>query len=127
MKGIFLRLYLHERHKHHHELLYEWVLQEAKKLGIHGGTVFRAVAGFGHHGRVHFQHFYELAGELTMQVDFLVTDAEAEKLLDAIRNEDIRLLYMKVPVEFDVINPDASDAAEFAAEVTSRSSAERNS
>ena len=114
MNGIFLRLYLHEEHKHHHQLLYEWLLQQAKKLGIHGGTVFRAVAGFGHHGKLHFQHFYELAGDLTMQVDFLVTEEEAERLLATIKHEGVRLLYMKVPVVLGVINPDASDAPEFA-------------
>lgn len=113
MKGIFLRLYLHEDLKHRHQLLYEWILEMAKKLGIHGGTAFRAIAGFGRHGKLHFQHFYELAGDLTMQIDFLVTDEEADKLLAAIEQEGVRLLYMKVPVTFGVLNPDASDAKEF--------------
>ena len=115
MRGIFLRFYVHEDHKHHHQLLYEWLLQEAKKSGIHGGTVFRAVAGFGHHGRLHFQHFYELAGDLPMQLDFLVTEQEADKLFATIRREGVRVFYMKVPVAFGVINPDASDAPELAA------------
>src|SRR5690349_234393 len=57
MDGLFLRFYVHENRKHRHVLLYEWLLEEAKKLGIHGGTAFRAVAGFGHHGTLHFQHF----------------------------------------------------------------------
>ena len=30
--------------------LYEWLLEEAKAMGVHGGSVFRAIAGFGRHG-----------------------------------------------------------------------------
>ncbi len=114
-KGVFLRFYMHEGHRHRHHLLHEWLLQEAKKLGIHGGTVFRAVAGFGHHGTLHFQHFYELAGDLTMQIDFLVTEEEATKLCQVIKDEGARLLYMKVPVTFGVINPDAADEHDLSA------------
>jgi hypothetical protein len=47
-----------------------------------------------------------------MQLDFVVTDEEAERLLDVIRNEGVRVFYMKVPAEFGVINPDSTDAPE---------------
>ena len=109
MKGIFLRFYMLEKHKHHHIPVYTWLLQQARKLGIHGGTAFRAVAGFGHHGRFHFDHFFELQGELPVQLDFVVTEVEAEKLLAVIKTAGVRLFYMKVPVEFGVLNPDPSD------------------
>jgi PII-like signaling protein len=116
MKGLFLRFYVQENREHRHILLYEWLLEEAKKLGIQGGTAFRAVAGFGHHGTLHFQHFFELAGDLTMQLDFLVSEEEAQRLLDVIRKEGIRVFYMKVPVEFGVLNPDPLDARAIATE-----------
>ncbi|HEX9585610.1 MAG TPA: DUF190 domain-containing protein [Gammaproteobacteria bacterium] len=119
MKGLFLRFYRHENRKYRHVLLYEWLLGEAKKLGIHGGTAFRAVAGFGHHGTLHFQHFFELAGDLTMQFDFLVSEEKAQRLFDVIKKEKIRVLYRKVPVQFGVLNPDPSDAPELAAESAS--------
>ena len=45
MKGTLLRFYVHENRKHHHILLYEWLLEHAKKTGIHGGSAFRAIAG----------------------------------------------------------------------------------
>lgn len=92
MKGLFLRFYLHENRRHRHVLLYEWLLEEAKKLGIHGGTAFRAVAGFGHHGALHFHYFFELAADLTMQLDFLVSEEEAQHLFDVIRREKIPVL-----------------------------------
>ena len=53
--------------------------EEAKKIGIHGGSAFRAIAGFGRHGVLHEQHFFELAGEMTIEVEFIVNDDEAQK------------------------------------------------
>ena len=51
MKGTLLRFYVHENRKHHHILLYEWLLEQAKKQGMQGGSAFRSIAGFGRHGR----------------------------------------------------------------------------
>lgn len=109
MKGIFLRFYMLEKHKHRHHPVYEWLLEEARKLGIHGGTAFRAVAGFGHHGKLHFDHFFELQGDLPVQLDFVVTEEEADHLLSVIAKEHVRLFYLKVPAEFGVLNPNQSD------------------
>jgi len=100
MNGSYLRFYVHENRKHRGILLYEWLLETAKNSGIHGGSAFRAIAGFGRHGVLHEQHFFELAGDLTIEVEFVVTDEEAAKLLDLIRREHIRLFYAKVPAEF---------------------------
>lgn len=38
MNGHFLKLYVAPNTKHHSKLLYEWVLEEAKALGIPGGV-----------------------------------------------------------------------------------------
>ena len=103
MKGTLLRFYVHENRKHHHILLYEWLLEQAKKLGIHGGSAFRAIAGFGRHGVLHEEHFFELAGDLTVAIDFAVTDEEAERLLGLIRNQRIHTFYVRVPIEFGAV------------------------
>lgn len=102
MKGTYLRFYMHENRKHHHILLYEWLLEQAKKSGIHGGSAFRAIAGYGRHGVLHEQHFFELAGDLTVTVEFLLSDDEAQNLLDLIEREEVRVFYAKFPVEFGV-------------------------
>jgi len=64
-----LKFYVHEHRRHHGILLYEWLLERAKKLGIHGGSAFRAIAGFGRHGILHEDHFFELAGNLPVEFD----------------------------------------------------------
>jgi PII-like signaling protein len=109
MQGAFLRFYVHEGHRHHHRLVWEWLLERANKIGIRGGSAFRAMAGFGRHHMLHEQRFFELAGTLTVEVEFVVTDEEAQELLDLIKRENIRLFYAHVPAEFGVVNPDTQD------------------
>jgi uncharacterized protein len=103
MNGTLLRFYVHENRKHDHILLYEWLLEHAKKLGIHGGSAFRAIAGFGRHGVLHEEHFFELAGDMTVAIDFAVTDAEADQLLALVREENVRLFYTRIPIEYGIV------------------------
>ena len=104
MKGVYLRFYMQENRKHQHILLYEWLLERAKQLGIHGGSAFRAIAGFGRHGVLHEQHFFELAGDLPVEVEFLVSEQEAEALLAFLRTEKINVVYARTVAEIGVIN-----------------------
>ena len=103
MNGTLLRFYVHENRKHRRILLYEYLLEQAKRLGIHGGSAFRAIAGFGRHGILHEEHFFELASDLTVEIDFAVSDDEAERLLDFIRDERISIFYVRMPIVFGVI------------------------
>ena len=108
MDGSFLRFYVHEDHRHHGHLVWEWLLEQANKLGVRGGSAFRAMAGFGRHHMLHEARFFELAG-LTVEVEFIVTEEEANKLLELLRKEEIRLFYARIPARFGVINPDPQD------------------
>ena len=109
MQGCFLRFYVHEGDRHHGRPVWEWLLEQANKLGIRGGSAFRAMAGFGRHHVLRENHFFELAGTLTVEVEFIVTDEESRQLLELFRREKIRLFYAYIPARFGVINPDASD------------------
>jgi len=42
-------------------------------------------------------------------VEFIVTPEEAQKLLDLLHEEKVRLFYAYTPARFGVINPDDSD------------------
>ncbi|HEU4653793.1 MAG TPA: DUF190 domain-containing protein [Steroidobacteraceae bacterium] len=109
MEGSFLRFYVHEGQRHGHALTWQWLLEQACKLGIRGGSAFRAMAGFGRHHTLHEQQFFELAGSLTVEVEFIVSDAEAQQLIDLVRREDIRMFYARMPAQFDCLNPDSSN------------------
>lgn len=107
MKGTYLKFYVHENRKHHTILVYEWLLEHAKKIGIHGGSAFKAIAGFGRHGVLHEEHFFELEGDLPVEVVFMLNDDEAEQFLEMIRNEGLALFYVRMPAEYGVINGEA--------------------
>ncbi|HEX3098723.1 MAG TPA: hypothetical protein VHQ02_13465 [Usitatibacter sp.] len=51
----------------------------------------------------HEAKFFELAGDLTVEVEFMVADDEAAKLLEAVRAAGVRTLFARVPAEFGVI------------------------
>jgi len=109
MSGSFLRFYVHEGDRCHHQLVWEWLLQQANKLGIRGGSAFKAMAGFGRHHVLHEATFFELAGSLAVEIEFIVTEEEAQKLLALLHKEKIRLFYAHIPARFGVINPDRND------------------
>jgi PII-like signaling protein len=96
---ILLSFYISEKQRHNSMPMYEWLLEEAKAMGAHGGSVFRAIAGFGRHGRMHEETFFELAGELAVKVEFIVDDALAEQLHEKIRSQGLQLFYVKQPVQ----------------------------
>lgn len=102
VNGTYLRFYMHENRKHQGILLYEWLLETAKKAGVHGGSAFRAIAGYGRHGVLHEQHFFELAGDLAVEVEFLVSDAEADMLIERLAREQVRVFYARVPARFGI-------------------------
>jgi PII-like signaling protein len=107
MQGVYLKFYVQENRRHHGILAYEWLLETARKLGIHGGSAFRAIAGFGRHGRLHEEHFFELAGDLSVEVGFALAEQEARTLLDHLAGEELALFYIKVPLEMGVVGDDA--------------------
>jgi PII-like signaling protein len=100
MDGSFLRFYVHENERLHGQLAWEWLLQRANALGIRGGSAFRAVAGFGRDHRLHEERFFELAGTVTIEVEFIVTDDEARQLLELVAGEGLRLFYARTPAHF---------------------------
>jgi PII-like signaling protein len=103
MIGCSLRFYLHENQKLHGQLLYEWLLDEARAQGIHGGSAFRAISGFGRHGVLQEQHFFELAGTQTVLVEFIVEDAQADALLALARASGAPMFHARFPATFGML------------------------
>ena len=103
MQGVYLKFYVQEKRRHHGLLAYEWLLEQAQRLGLHGGSAFRAIAGYGRHGRLHEEHFFELAGDLPVEVGFALTEEEAQRLLAHLEGEKLRLFYIKLPLEMGMV------------------------
>ena len=98
--GVLLRIFMLEGQRHHGELLYDWLLRHAREMGITGGAAFREIAGYGRHQRLHEQFFFELAGDLPVEVVFATTELDSQKLLDLLVRERLPLFYIKSPCEF---------------------------
>ena len=103
-EGLCLSFYVHENRRHQHRLVYEWLLEQAEGLGIHGGSALRALAGFGRHGVLHEDHFFELAGDLPVVVKFVVSAEEADQLMALAQQSGLSLFFTKTPVQFGIIN-----------------------
>jgi PII-like signaling protein len=101
MNTICLQVFVSESSHHHGKLTYEWLLDAAQGFGIEGGSAFRALAGFGRHGR-HDEGFFELAGDLPVVVEFFIDTAMADRLLQSIAHAGLKLVYAKLPAEIGI-------------------------
>ena len=106
MQGSFCRFYVHENDRHQGRPSWEWLLDQANRLGIRGGSAFKAMAGFGRHHVLHEERFFELAGSLTVEVEFIVNEEETRQLLDLLRREKVNLFYALIPASFGEISPE---------------------
>ena len=99
-EGVYLRIFVLEGQRHHGELLYEWLLLRAREMGIRGGAAFREIAGYGRRGRLHEQSFFELAGDLPVELTFAMSEQEATRFLAFLAAETPSLFYIKSSCEF---------------------------
>lgn len=111
MEGNFLRFYVEEKQTCQGVLLWEWLLETANRMGLRGGSAFRAIGGFGRHHAVHESRFFELAGSMAVEVEFIASDDEVQRLLDLVMQAKARVFYALIPARLGVINPDVDDPA----------------
>lgn len=103
MHGTLLIFFMREQRTRHGLMMHEWLLRKAQELGLQGGTAVKAMAGFGRHGLMHADHFFELGGDLPVEVTFMTTDEEATTLLACLETEGESLFYVRLPAMCGVI------------------------
>lgn len=99
MQTVVLKFYVTEKQHHQGELMHEWLLRLGQQMELPGGSAFRAIAGFGKHGRLREETFFELAGELAVAVEFILEAQDADKLIAAVAAESLKLHYVRYAVE----------------------------
>ena len=104
MKGFCLTFYTYEFQKHHETLVYEWLLESARKHEIPGGIAIKAIAGYGHHKHLHEEHFFELASNTPVEVHFIVKKEESDLLLKLVKESKINLFYSLQETEYGYLN-----------------------
>jgi PII-like signaling protein len=96
---VYLKFFVIESQRHDGQLLYQWLLREASALGLPGGSAFRAIASYGRHHVLHAAHFYELAGELPMEVVFVASREDADRLIARVAEAGLSLFHYWIPAE----------------------------
>lgn len=99
MNGYQLTFFTQQDRTHHHMPLGEWLVQTAQKLGIGGATLIVATKGFGHDRKLHSAHFFELADQ-PVEVTMAVSEQQADWLFDYLKQEGVKVFYVKSPIEF---------------------------
>ncbi|MDD2808036.1 DUF190 domain-containing protein [Rhodoferax sp.] len=99
MNGFQLTFFTQQDRLHGTTPLGQWLLLEAKKLGLRGATLTAAGEGFGHDGKLHSAHFFELADQ-PIEVTMALSAADVQRLMDRLHQENIKVFYVKTPIEF---------------------------
>lgn len=102
MNGFLLTFFTQQDRKHAGKPLAEWLLQLARDLNLRGATLVPATEGYGHGRRVHSAHFFELADQ-PLEVVLAVSENECERLFQRLRDEGVKLFYVKAPIEFGTL------------------------
>jgi uncharacterized protein len=107
MNGYQITFFTQQDHRHKGKSMGEWLVHLAKEMGLRGATLLAAGEGFGHHGRIHSAHFFELADQ-PLEVVMALTADEADRLFERLKAEGVHLFYVKMAVEFGTLGePDS--------------------
>jgi PII-like signaling protein len=102
MHGYQITFFTQQDQRHHGRPLAEWLVHLAKELDLRGATLLAAAEGFGHRGRLHSAHFFELADQ-PLEVVMALSEEESERLFERLGAEGVHLFYVKSRVEFGTL------------------------
>lgn len=99
MHGYQVTFFTQQDRRHAGLPLAEWLLREARDLGVAGATVIAAAEGFGHDRKLHSAHFFDLADQ-PVEVLMALTEVDVERMFARIDEAGIDIFYVKTPIEF---------------------------
>lgn len=99
MKGYSVVFFTQQNRKYGELSVATYILEEAKKLGVRGATLFSGKEGFGHDGRYHADNFFDLE-DPPVQVSLALSAEECENLLNRLKENELRVFYTKSEIEF---------------------------
>jgi PII-like signaling protein len=80
-EGMLLRVFIGESDRHDGRPLYEVVVNEARRLGLAGATVWKGFMGFGAHSRMHTAKILELSQDLPVVIEIVDAKDKVESFL----------------------------------------------
>ncbi len=70
-EGKLLRVFIGEADRWHGRPLYEAIVEEARKSGLAGATVWKGAMGFGAHSRMHTAKILRLSEDLPVVIEIV--------------------------------------------------------
>jgi PII-like signaling protein len=87
-EGYLLRIFIGESDRRNGQLLYEWIVRQAREQGLAGATVLRGIMGFGANSRViHTFKIERLSEDLPVVIEIVDTREKLEKFLELVDTE----------------------------------------
>lgn len=80
-QGQLLRIFIGERNRYDGRPLYEWIVMEAKRMGLAGATVLRGIMGFGANSRIHTSKILRLSEDLPIIIEIVDTHEKLTQFL----------------------------------------------
>jgi PII-like signaling protein len=102
MKGFLVIFFTQQNRRYQGKMLGDWIVDLAKDMGLRGATLSTGIEGFGHTGRLHSAHFFELADQPT-EIRMAITEQESERLFKRLEVEDISVFFLKTPIEMGFV------------------------
>ena len=99
MNGYQISFLTVQGHRHGGKPLADWLVNVAMEMGLRGATIIAGTEGYGKHRRIHSAHFFELTDQ-PVEVVMAVTQEESDRLFERLRTANVRVFYVKCPVEF---------------------------
>lgn len=84
--SILLRIFIGEGDKKDGRLLYEVIVESARKFGLAGATVTRGILGFGANSRIHTSKILRLSEDLPMVVEIVDEEEKIKAFLPELDN-----------------------------------------
>jgi PII-like signaling protein len=81
-----LRIFLGESDKHGHNSLHELIVQEARKTGLAGATVWRGVMGYGATSRIRTSKILDLSSDLPIIIEIVDEEGKINAFLPFIHD-----------------------------------------
>lgn len=104
-----LRIFIGEGDRYKGQPLYEAIVHEAKRQGLAGATVLRAIMGFGANSRVHTSRILRLSEDLSLVVEIVDKTERIEAFLPVLDEMMREGMVTREPVEVIIYRHAACD------------------
>lgn len=83
-QGLRLRIFIHEALRHQGKYLYQAIVEQARREGMAGATVFRGMEGYGLHRHLHTTRLLDVSDDLPVIVEIIDTTERIQRFLPSL-------------------------------------------